>query len=215
MKRCIPLLLLFMLPVIGYTQDVPKDVLAHVRAASVSIVWEGRVIGSGTVFHSGEEAWVLTAKHCIHPGNWRTAGLVVAQQRKDGRVIGIAVDEVEMSDKDDIAWLRVCPKLFPVSARPCQDVVELDTAIVHCGSMARQHQTVTRGYVVGHRSEDNGWPCYQLDVTAQGGSSGGGVFLAKTGEFVGFVHVGIAPHVIFSIPTRRIPGLERKMSFVN
>lgn len=188
-------------------QDVSKEVLAQVRACSVSVLWEGRAVGSGVLFRRGEEMWVLTCKHVVDPGDWRKAGLAVAQRRPDGRVIGIQVDAVELSPDDDVALLRACPAMFPKGAELSRVEPELDTPVVHCGSMAGQHQTLTRGYVVGLNRPDASWEGKfrdQVDLSAQPGSSGGGVFLAKTGECIGLVMAGLQPSVIYVLPLRRV-----------
>lgn len=189
-------------------QEVSKDVLAKIRACSVSIVWEGRTVGSGTLFRRDNEMWVLTAKHVVHSGDWRKAGLTVAQRRVDGRVIGVQVDMVELSPDDDVALLRACKAIFPHGSDfHLGKSPPLDTAVVHCGSLAGQHHTVTRGYLVGIDRPDEaheGKTRDQVDLSAQPGSSGGGVFLAESGLCIGMIVSGVQPSVIFMLPTRRI-----------
>jgi len=189
-------------------QEVSKDVLAKIRACSVSISWEGKTIGSGTVFKRGEETWVLTAKHVVHPGDWRKSGLAIFQRRADERVVGIQVDKVVLDEKEDIAFLRVCSTVFPHTTEFFNGKTpELDSPVVHCGSMAGQHHTVTRGYIVGFNRVDPTNPERirdQLNIAAQGGSSGGGVFLAKDGALVGVLVSGYAPNVVLFVPLRNI-----------
>jgi hypothetical protein len=189
-------------------QEVSKDVLIKIRSCSVSISWEGKVIGSGTVFKKNDEIWVLTAKHVVSPGDWRNAGLTVLQRKENEKVVGVVVDKVILDEKEDVAFLRVCSTIFSNTTEfHIGKTPGLDTPVIHCGSMARQHHTITRGWIVGinrpdpfdaERIRD------QVNLAAQGGSSGGGVFLAENGHYVGMVVSGSPPSVVFFVPMRCI-----------
>ena len=195
-------------------QEVKKAVLDHIRSVSVSIEWNGRCYGSGTLFDKDGETWCLTANHLVEAAQGQK--MRVSQYRPDGKVISVNAEVVRADACTDVALLKLGKGVFGPGVRFYKDCCQadgkppdLDTPIIHCGSMAGLHHTITRGYLVGLDRDmtaimDHGPNLAdQADLTGSYGSSGGGVFLAD-GRFIGMVYAGIPQRIIFFVPIRHM-----------
>jgi S1-C subfamily serine protease len=216
MRRSLPVILLSLCPLApaANAQEVKKEVLDHIRSVSVSIEWQGQCHGSGTIFDKEDETWCLTANHVVEAAKGRH--MRVSQYLQRSKPISVNA-EVAYQDKcTDVALLKLGKgvfgpgaKFFKDCCKPGGEPPEVDTPIVHCGSMAGLHHTITRGYLValdrdlqgllenGPRKAD------QADLTGSYGSSGGGVFLTD-GRFIGMVYAGIPQRIVFFVPIRRM-----------
>jgi S1-C subfamily serine protease len=204
---------------VGLAQEAPKRVLDHIRSVSVSITVDGRFNGSGTLFLKGEETWCITAAHVTRGGKsfgitqpgpsdlepskiYLVAELVTEDKKKDVAIlkIGNLAGHI-FKDHANVCTCRPC------KCNPCQcKKPALDTPIIHCGSMAGLHQTLTRGYLVGYdRKFTEETLCDQADMTGWYGSSGGGVFDTE-GNYIGMLIGGISEtcRIIYLVPIRTI-----------
>jgi len=186
---------------------VPKAVLEHIRSVSVSIECSGRCRGSGTLFDKDGETWCLTANHVVDAAEGKQ--LRVSQYRQDRKAVSINA-EIHRRDKDaDVALLKLGQGVFGKGAKfyACARPPEIDTPVVHCGSMAGLHHTISRGYLTGRDrqiKELHGGALFdQADFTGYYGSSGGGVFLTD-GRYIGMVSAGIVQRIVFFVPVRRM-----------
>jgi S1-C subfamily serine protease len=219
MRRKLPAILLSLCPLLlslpaADAQEIKKSVLDHIRSVSVSIEWNGRCHGSGTIFDKDGESWCLTACHVVEAAQGRQ--IRVSQYRPNGKVISVNAEVVRADTCTDVALLKIGKGVFGTGAQLYTDCCreggkppELDTPIVHCGSMAGLHHTITRGYLVGVDRDVKGILEHgpkladQADLTGSYGSSGGGVFLAD-GRFIGMVYAGIPQRIVFFVPIRRM-----------
>lgn len=194
--------------------------MAHIRAVSVSLTVDGRFAGSGTVFERAGETIVVTAAHILTDG----APIRVTQPGADNGnpgTLSLVAEVVTVDEARDLAILSVGAGVFQIHARmpcrcgktcrcdPCRCRPPLDTPIIHCGSMSAQHQTVTRGYVVGFDRQRfrDGQKLDQADLTAWCGSSGGGVF-DTAGNYIGMVTRGENHgHITYYVPVRAMADL--------
>ena len=216
MRLKLPLILLCLCPFqpAASAQEVKKEVLDQIRSVSVSIEWNGQCHGSGTIFDKDGETWCVTANHVVTAAQGRQ--LRVSQYRSQNRAISVNAEIVRRDKNSDLALLKLGKGIFGPGARLYKECCraegkppDLDTPIVHCGSMAGLHHTITRGYLVGLDREmkgvlENG-PALadQADFTGYYGSSGGGVFLTD-GQFIGMVYAGIPQRIVFFVPIRRM-----------
>jgi len=188
----------------AYGQEVPKDVLKHIRAVSVSIEWEGRTRASGVIFHKEGETYCLTANHVVDAAGDRQIRVV---QHSTGKVVSINAEIHRQDEEHDYAILKLGKGVFTEGAKVCCKKPGLDTPVVHCGSMRGFDHTVTRGYINGLDRELGHGQRDQVDLTADMGRSGGGVFTTQ-GELIGIVTQGHPQRLVFFVPVRRMEGLK-------
>jgi S1-C subfamily serine protease len=199
----------------GFGQEVKKEVLDHIRNVAVSIELNDRCIGSGTLFEKDSEFYVITARHVVQAAKGKQ--LRAAQMLHDKKPISVNAEVIRQCEHTDVAVLKVGQGVFSKGVTFYRDCCQpnqgkppqLDTPIVHCGSMEGLHHTVTRGYIVGldrdMRDMCDLGPCKadQADITASFGSSGGGVFLVD-GRYIGMAYAGAPQRIIFFVPIRQI-----------
>src|SRR5277367_4838191 len=78
-------------------QDVPKNVLEHIRSVSVSIECDGVVRGSGTLFERDDETWCVTANHVIDG----CKDIRVCQHREGRKAVCVFAQLAKSSDEAD------------------------------------------------------------------------------------------------------------------
>src|ERR1700722_10685450 len=163
----LPVLLLSLPAANGFGQEVPKHVLDHIRSVSVSIEWQGKTHGSGTLFDNDGETWCLTANHVVEAAEGKP--IRVSQHQAHGKVVSVNAEVAHQDRKTDIALLKIGKGIFGPGAKFYKECKppQLDSPIVHCGSMAGLDHTVTRGYLVGlDRKLEAGQQTYdQADFT--------------------------------------------------
>lgn len=173
--------------------------------------------GSGSVFRSkAGEYLILTAAHVI----FEAGGPVTVSQSilRDGKKIGefTTLADVLVASHPwrsyDIAVLKPRDAIFTnaVAFYTGKTVPAIGTPIIHCGSLhgAWLERSITFGHIAAlyrYRSDDQRYPLDFSTCAALPGSSGGGVFLASTGELIGFVDEweGV-DNVNFFVPIRSI-----------
>ena len=143
---------------------------------------------------------------------------ILQELREDGRRAGKTVFDVEILNVDtkrDLALLRVRKTgLIKASAKFYlgKEIPAVGREVYYCGSPGGQSlgaASLTHGIIsqVGRTFEEYGpgeWD--QTDCAGLPGSSGGGVYDAKTGELLGIVSLGIryGDSFHYMIPVRRI-----------
>ena len=178
---------------------VSKEMLNNIRAASVSIEINEKFQGSGTLIEKDGEMYCLTAAHVIDEN---CKSIRITQHGKNPITIYASLHKIDR--EKDYAILKVGTGVFTSKMKFHKDKQELDTPIVHCGSMVGMHHTTTRGTLVGVDRKFARWKCVdQLDITAYYGSSGGGVF-DHNGNYIGMIVGGVNPGIVFMVPSREI-----------
>lgn len=175
--------------------------LSQIHASSVFIRAADDSTGSGSIFRSRSgEYLVLTAAHISWEIPWEPVIIsqaILENGRKVGEIATLA-DVVFASHPYygyDIAVLRPRDQsLFTnvVTFYTGPTIPAVGTPIVHCGSPHGTflERSITFGYIAAldrYRSEEQPFPLDFSTCTVLPGSSGGGVFLATTGELVGII----------------------------
>ncbi len=158
---------------------------------------------------------------------------VVAEFQEDGRKVGettVDAKVIRYSDPEtgrDLALLQVRKKNFATvenSAVFYSDAVmpPVGTKLYHVGSLLGQFgsNSLTQGTIsqtgrVLQLSAASGVVFDQTSVTAFPGSSGGGVFLEKNGEYIGMLVRGAGEQFNFIVPIRemRVWARESKVEW--
>lgn len=187
-------------------QDVPRQSLARIRAVSVSIEVNGAVAGSGTLFDKDGETYCVTARHVVHGAKGNMVRVIQVQPT---RVIAVHAPILRADEANDVALLQIGKGVFAPGATLHKAKLDLDTPLVHCGTMHGHHHTVTRGYLIGHQQQFKpGVPRDLVDLTGTFGSSGGGVFDIQ-GCYVGMVVGGVGMRLVYIVPASAlVPLLE-------
>ena len=242
MKKFFALLIGAALLYTGFGRNSNDDTEVFTNAGSVSVTVDDNKghMGSGVVFKNGDRSFVWTAAHVV--GAMRTLGIAINPEngaeeahieygnvylRQEILEDGQKVQEmwsiatiIKYGEKDDIALLWVHKKDFGVSSVNFLDTPpEAGQPCIHVGSFygAPGMGSVSAGVIgaVGRiRNRNTGGILFdQYSGVAHPGSSGGGVFLRKTGApiCVGLVDQYLA-HVrgvgsagaMDIIPSRRI-----------
>lgn len=180
-------------------QPADKALLNNIRAASVSVEIDERFCGSGTLIEKDGEMYCITAAHVVFE---KANSIRVTQHGKKTVTIYASVHKIDR--KQDWAVLKVGKGVFESKITFLKDKQELDTPVIHCGSMIGFHHTVTRGTLAGVDRVFSRWEVIdQLDITANRGSSGGGVF-DEQGNYLGMVVGGHEGRIVFMVPSRLI-----------
>ena len=195
----------------------------HALQHAVTVVVEDGG-GSGVIvnrFVNGAPvSCVLTAAHVVTPRPDGTFGpvKVIAHQRRSGRVVGKLEADCEVVNRDpryDTALLKVKADYFlalpGVEFYLGEEVPGPGREIVHVGSYlglpGADSAAVGRVAQVGRDNKSPGKEGVrdQTDITILPGSSGGGVYLADTGEYMGMLVAGIRPTSVgFIVPIREL-----------
>lgn len=184
-------------------------------------------LGSCTVFGKDGRTFAWTAAHVV-------AGLygkesryvdgeikevpyfrpcyVVKQLTEDGRIVGFKKYEARVIAVDfarDIALLRVLHHLTDRPIHMLDHAPEVGTSLVHGGSRWGYVgiRSVTFGSLAQIGTFLSDFPEMSYDLVtspASPGSSGGGVFVAETGEYAGMVVRGAESTFILIVPARDI-----------
>lgn len=201
------------LAVIGLTQGISKPVVTPKAVPSATVVQEGRTIherlvdhsvtvvstgkdnkralGSGVLFVNNGVLYCLTAAHVVGDGK----GIYIAcHQNIDTGATTVWRGFVCIMDPESdwaiMSLMRanesitgMCPAEF--STAP----IRIGQQVIAVGSPAGENNTVTEGIVANNRrgvewTED---PHFVITCDGAGGSSGCGVFDAKTGKCIGIV----------------------------
>lgn len=196
--------------------------------------------GSGTLFTRGDTTYVWTAGHVIEDlrktrkiiadGVEKTVvefadAQIVQEFTENGRRVGevcIDAEVLHYSDADtghDLAILRVRKSKFTTLTTRFYDSdqpIPVGSELYHVGSLKGQFgaNSYTTGVVssIGRvlKLGANGVVFDQTTVTAFPGSSGGGIYLKETGEYVGMLVRGSGEQFNFIVPIRRMREWARE-----
>jgi hypothetical protein len=169
----------------------PEDVITHSLAASIQLYAERdngakRWASGVAVANGGDRAVILTAAHLLMPQTAQTVYAIIPGS--DGRVVAtvLGVDE-----ESDVAILEAA--LPNVSAVALQSNARLGDNVWVVSFPWGRRGTVVRG-VVSQITEGTAetrlpvsGPVGLIDAAVSYGTSGGGVFDARTGQLVGLV----------------------------
>jgi len=187
--------------------------------------------GSGVLIRRGEWNYVLTAAHVVDSlrstrevvdtkGGKRTVvefgtAEVVQKLVQDGRIVGTLSIEavvVTFSDSDtgeDLALLKIRKRRFSEASASFyldERIPSVGTDLYHVGSLLGEtgSNSLTTGILsqIGRVLDDKVYD--QTSCTAFPGSSGGGVYLKDTGEYVGMLTRGAGETFNLIVPVRRI-----------
>jgi len=164
-------------------------------------------------------AFVWTAGHVAaelrNPdGTFRNA-IIFQEQRENGRLVGttkaiakvIAYSDADVGD--DLALLEIQednPTTGSTIFDLRDDYLPVGTELVHVGCTLGLYNSVSLG-IISQTDRDLlgiGMTFDQTSCAGYPGSSGGGVFLAKSGECVGLLVRGAGPGLNFIVPVRRM-----------
>lgn len=188
--------------------------------------------GSGVIITRGETNYILTASHVIDNARTVTSFhdnstggtkkfskfkvvTVVKELTRDGRKIGFTEIEAEViaysspEYGDDLALLKLRENITKDSVefwKSEQATLPTGTKISHVGSFLGQSgsNSYSEGRIsqVGRVLFDHVFD--QADITGFPGSSGGGIFIAETGEYIGTLVRGAGQGYLLFVPSRRI-----------
>lgn len=173
-------------------QAGPESVIAHSLAASVQLYAEReggvRRWGSGVAFSRdrGHRTLILTAAHLVVPAVPQTLYAAVPGHEPHAEAAILAIDE-----KADVAILAV--EDLAVTPIELQETVRLGDNVWVVSFPWGRRGTVVSGVVSQIAAEDldTGLPMSGsvslIDAAVSYGTSGGGVFDARTGRLVGIV----------------------------
>ena len=212
-------------------QTLPKDVPAYMQEISVTIK-AGFSEGSGVAIDRNGTTFVWTAGHVVDglrstrkvtdpkTGTQRTIiefedAKIIKTLVEDGRTVGylhLDAEVIRYSDSDhghDLAILRVRKRgaikrsaVFYDEAKP----PKLGTQLFHVGSLLGQvgSNSMTSGIVSAHGRLLSKKIFDQTDATTFPGSSGGGVYRAASGQYVGMLVRGAGEGFSLYVPVRRM-----------
>lgn len=226
MMRSIILTLLLVCPLqAGTIQDL-QDVSVTIRS--------GRSQGSGVLFVRGDRTFVWTAghvvdnlrktRHVVLKGNDMTVvefkdAELVREFRQEGRRIGeekMDCRVIRFSDArqgHDLALLEVRKRGYTTKTVVFyngEDIPAVGTELFHVGSLLGQFgsNSLTTGVVsqIGRVLDlgANGVTFDQVSTPGFPGSSGGGVFVKSTGEYMGMLVRGAGENFCLVVPVRRM-----------
>lgn len=184
----------------AFSQIPIRPELRSIYDASVFIRASDGDTGSGSVFRSkAGEYLILTAAHVGWDTPWEP--VIISQSiMKDGQKTGEYATLADVLTAShpyrgyDIAVLKPRDTIFTnaISFHLGDNIPAVGTPIWHCGSPrgAWLERSITFGHIAGLNRRRKAIQPHALDqstATVLPGSSGGGLFLATSGEFVGFV----------------------------
>ena len=214
------------------------EIVPHLQNISVTIK-AGFSEGSGVIFKREKHSFVWTAAHVVaglrkerravdaKTGATKTVvefedAKVVKVLVEDGRTVGryeLDAEVIKYSDADhgqDLALLRVRAKgqfaegtKFYKSEKPPQ----LGTKLYHVGSLLGElgGNSLTDGIVSQRGRLINKTIYDQTNATSFPGSSGGGIYEAATGKYVGMLVRGAGEGFSLYVPVRRMRDWSRKV----
>lgn len=197
--------------------------LIQIHSSSVFVKTKDGNSGSGSIFRAASgELLILTAAHVVRDDP-EVPAIISQSILKNGQKIGeyaTFADIVAISlpgSGFDIAVLKPRDTIFTntISFYKGASVPMPGTPIIHCGSPDGSwlERSLTFGHVAGLNRRRTALQPNALDqstCTVLPGSSGGGLFLATTGEFIGFVSQWEGfDNVNFFVPVRDILGFLR------
>lgn len=209
------------------------DILTEINDASVTVLHENGFLkseGSGVLIKTKDSSvWVLTAAHVISRARYeikdhnnkntvRFDDIIIQKQLiENGRNVGKTeyfAEVVRYSSFDkgqDLALLKIRSKNYPLNGTGVKFykgkmLPPVGCAVWHVGSLLGQfgHNSTTEGIISQHGRLINKDVYDQTTCTAFPGSSGGGVYLKSTGEYVGMIVRGVEGGFNLIIPVRRI-----------
>jgi S1-C subfamily serine protease len=168
-----------------------RDVVRRVLPSIVQLRSEreggGRRTASGVVLAADpatRRAWIVTARHFLEPPRRQD---VFA--RRPGRAETVVVRIVARSDAADVALLEVHG--LDLAPAPLKSTVGLGDEVLVLAFPWGRRLTVSSGIVSQLAPEAGSFPIEgaprMVDVSVSYGSSGGGVFDARSGALVGIV----------------------------
>ena len=219
-------------------QSAEPDIVPHLQNISVTIK-SGFSTGSGVIFKRDKHSFVWTAAHVVaglrnerkvvdaKTGITKTLvefedAKVVKVLVEDGRTVGryeLDAEVIKYSNADhgeDLALLRVRAKgqfgegtKFYKADKPPQ----LGTKLYHVGSLLGEmgSNSLTDGIVSQRGRLINKTIFDQTNATSFPGSSGGGIFDAKSGLYVGMLVRGAGEGFSLYVPVRRMRAWARRV----
>lgn len=165
-----------------------EQVISH--AVEVHVVKDGAIaVGSGVLYNSGGGLYVLTAAHVAEPSSmYLVERKSIDDENKSTMWMGDLVARDEVSDWAIIRLvgetqdIREGTSFMSVPPRAGEEVYAV-------GSPLGEENTITEGIVANHKRSVSWNNDAHLVVTCNGapGSSGGGIYHAKTGKCIGII----------------------------
>lgn len=209
------------------------NILNEINDASVTILYDtqfSKFEGSGVLIKAKDSSvWVLTAAHVIANARYevkdqnektsvRFDDIIIQKQLvENGRNVGKieyyaeVVRYSSINKGQDLALLRIRSKNYPLNGNGIKFykgamLPPVGCAVWHVGSLLGQfgHNSTTDGIISQHGRLIGKDVYDQTTCTAFPGSSGGGVYLKSTGEYVGMIVRGVEGGFNLIIPVRRI-----------
>ena len=207
-----------------------KDIASHLQTISVTVK-AGRSEGSGVAFTRDGQCFIWTAGHVVDglqmtrmvparkTGTMRSVisfrdAQVVKTLVEDGRTVGHLMIDAEVLKYsgadygDDLAILRVRKKGFITKSVVFEGdaLPPLGTPLLHVGSLLGQvgSNSMTAGIVSQHGRLLAKKVYDQTDATSFPGSSGGGIYRAANGQYVGMLVRGAGEGFSLYVPVRRM-----------
>ena len=238
MRRLGITLMVFALFLGNELQAAAKDIATHLQTISVTVK-AGRSEGSGVAFVRDGQCFIWTAGHVVNglqmirrvpdptTGTMRSVttfrdAQVVKTLVENGRTVGHLMIDAEVLKYsgadygDDLAILRVRKKgfitqsvVFTPDALP-----PLGTPLLHVGSLLGQvgSNSMTAGIVSQHGRLIAKNIYDQTDATSFPGSSGGGIYRAADGQYVGMLVRGAGEGCSLYVPVRRMRTWAKRVN---
>jgi len=203
---------------------VNDQVVRRIVEPTVTVI-SGNAQGTGVVFVHNQEGFVLTAAHVVRNSVYKEEKKVktrdVLVQKivfEDGEEVGtftLRATILVFDEDEDVALLKMRSKtrlwtegaIIPPAERLTPKVGDF---VFHCGSLGGTDlapESLTFGVVsaVGRviGGIGKGKVFDQTTATAIPGSSGGGVFLKETAEYIGMITLGSGETISLFVPIRR------------
>ena len=211
-------------------QAAGKDIATHLQTISVTVK-SGMSEGSGVAYVRDQQCFIWTAGHVVASlkmtrripdpttGSMRSVitfrdAQVVKTLVEDGRTVGHLMIDAEVLKYsgadygDDLAILRVRKRGFITQSVAFEgdELPHLGTPLLHVGSLLGQigSNSMTAGIVSQHGRLLSKKIFDQTDATTFPGSSGGGIYRAASGQYVGMLVRGAGEGFSLYVPVRRM-----------
>lgn len=197
----------------SYLQDISVKVVVNSGSGS-GVLFCREVAGEYRTF-------VWTAGHVAsslkrNDGTFRNAtikyerrhlGWLIGELKQEAKVIAYS----NQYTGEDLALLEIIGNNHRWSSADFanDDIQQVGTEVIHVGSAAGFHNSVSLGVVSQIDREYRGKSYDQTSTMAYPGSSGGGVYMTN-GKCIGLVTLGVGPGLNFYVPVRRMRAWAKK-----
>ncbi len=198
MFRAVLIIVILIVPTVGYTQQTIREVVDAVLPAVV-VIKTPDGIGSGVLLDSS--GVIVTNLHVIEGAKEATIELQNGDSYNN-------ISVIDVDTTKDIALLKIPAFDLPVVTMGNSNEISVGDDVVVMGAPSGLEQTVTRGIVSAIRDTGEGYRLFQTDAAISPGSSGGGMF-DMNGNLVGVTvsYLEGSQNINFVIPINYVRGL--------